>query len=269
MLSWLGVGAGHVFALSGRLSPMPALIVWSVLCGFLILWVFRLASRPEAIRKAKRRLYGLLLEMWLHGDEPALVWRAQRDLVFANAKYLGLMLAPVLILTPPLALMWGHLDQLFGLAPLMPGRTAIVTAQFRDAQELQAVSPQITMPKGFVSETPPLRALSDGQVAWRIRATTEADGNLQIGLPGSTLEKRIVAGGRFRYLTARRGSSALDVLEHPGEAVLPAGPVEWIEVGYPATRHRLFGTEWPWEVWFLVLSSVVALAFRKKFGVTF
>jgi hypothetical protein len=69
--------------------------------------------------------------MRLFTDEPSLVWKAQAGLLAANARYIGLMLAPAIALAVPMVLLFAHLEAWYGLAPLPPGRETLVTVQMK------------------------------------------------------------------------------------------------------------------------------------------
>src|SRR5687768_14707878 len=90
----------------------------SLLTGLGMLWVFQRFSNQAGIRRAKNRLGAHLMELRLFVDEPALVWRAQRDLIAANVRYIGLMLQPALILTIPLGLLLVAMEPYYGRMPL-------------------------------------------------------------------------------------------------------------------------------------------------------
>ena len=70
-----------------------------------MLWVFARVSNQDAIRRTKKRLQAYLLELRLFGDEPALLWKSQKDLLRTNVRYLSLMLGPALILTVPVVIL--------------------------------------------------------------------------------------------------------------------------------------------------------------------
>ena len=264
---WFGIVVSRCFSAFEHLPQEVTLVVWSAACALMLLLVFRLTSRPVAIRAARRRIAGLLLEMWLFGDQPALVWRAQLNLIRANIRYVALLLPAMVVLAAPMFLVWVHLDQLLGRSALAPGYSAVVTAQFR---EPLSSTPSLETPSGVVVETPAVRLTAERQVCWRIRATGEVWGNLSVRTGDLALEKRVVAGTGTRYTYDRRGSSVADLLLHPGEPALPAAVViDWIEVGYPEANEVLFGTRWPWSVWFLLLVSAMAIIFSKRFGVSF
>src|ERR1035438_10722067 len=69
--------------------------------------------------------------MRLFTDEPSLVWKAQAGLLAANARYIGLMLAPAIALAVPMVLLFAHLEAWYGLAPLPPGRETLGTVQMK------------------------------------------------------------------------------------------------------------------------------------------
>src|ERR1044072_7240318 len=111
------------------MHAMLSLAPVSVLVGIGMLLVLRRVSNPAAIAKAKARIMAHLYEMRLFPDEPALIWKAQGGLLKANARYIGLMLLPAIIMSVPMLALFSVMDCYYGHAPLEPGRAAILTVQ--------------------------------------------------------------------------------------------------------------------------------------------
>jgi hypothetical protein len=234
----------------------------SVLAGVAMLWVFRVTSDQRAIKALKRRRSAYLLEMRLFGDEPSLIWRAQKALVAANLRYIVLMMRPFVVLIAPMILLFVQLDAIYGKRPLAVGEAALITVQV-DGEPAEA--PPIAAPEGLAVEGPPVRAIEDRQIVWRVRPKHPLDGGVKIG----GQEKRIVAGEGTKYLAARRVRSWGDWFWEPVESRLPEGPVRWIEVSYPSSGVRGLGVELHWLIWFFAISMIAALALRGRMKVTF
>jgi len=247
---------------------MLTLIPISIVLGVAMLWVFGRTSNQRAIQTAKRRLQACLYEMRLFADEPSLVWKAQIGLVTANARYLGLMLVPAAIVTIPMIAVFAHLEAFYGMAPLTPGRAALVTMQLSKLDPT-AAPPTLTAPPQIAVETPPVRVLSDRQVWWRIRANSPVSGTLHFGTLEGVIDKKVEAGSGMHYLSDRRVRGLLDLVLHPAESRLPAGNIEWIEIRYPAATISWLGLEWHWLIWLLLFSMLSALCFRRYLRVTF
>jgi hypothetical protein len=244
---------------------LPAVHTWSLtaiaaVAGLALLWAFGRFSDQDRIQLAKRKVWAYLYAFRLFADEPALIFRAQKQLLVWNARYLALMLRPAAVVLVPTVVLLVHLDALYGRRPLEAGETAIVTAQTDDGT-LEG--------RGVVVETPPVRLPEEHLVLWRVRATGAAPAGVLLRVPGATLEKSVQCGTGLRYVSERRVASLVDWLRYPGESRLPASGVAWIEVGYPAADIGIFGFPVHWLIWFLIVSSVTMLVFRKRFGVTF
>src|SRR5258705_726773 len=159
---------------SAVLSPFSGhhaligLIPLSILIGIGMLWIFGQTSDQDAIRKAKGKLQAHLYEMRLFTDEPVLIWKAQRGLLAANARYIGLMLIPALVASIPMVLVLTQLESFYGHSPLATGREAIVTVQMKVA--LPDTAPALEAPEGIAVESPGIRIAGARQISWRIRA---------------------------------------------------------------------------------------------------
>ena len=234
------------------------LILISAITGVAVNWLFGRFSDRESIREVKNRLQSHLLELRLFVNEPAVIWQAQKRLIAANGRYLALIMRPLALLSVPMALFVALLDPYFGVAPLPVGHPAVVTIQLN-----QPIDASLEPPDGIAVETPAVRIPGSRQVSWRIRPARSTSGVLRIGAGGAWVEKKIEAGEGHRYTPARRAASVLGWLASPGESLLPAGPVDWIRVGYPEAEVEWLGLRAHWLVWFLAVSTVAALLHRS------
>jgi hypothetical protein len=226
------------------------LAVFSSVAGILILWVFKLTSNQRALRVTRRRVMAHLLALRLFGDDPAAVLRSQARLLWWNARYMALLLPPFLVVAIPLYVAWDHLDALWGRAPLKSGDTAVVTAQLRGG----ATRAELTAPPWLAIETPPVRSLATHEVSWRVRVLRAGSGEMSV---------RVGTEQAGLMIDARPG------LHYRGERGTASGAIEWVEIRYPRTELALLGISTNWVVWFCVISTITALAFRGKLRVTF
>ena len=105
-------------------------------------WVMRRCSDQASLARAKSLIVAHLLEFRLFGDEPWLVWRAQRDVAWQSLRLIRLLLLPAAIMAVPMVFLFAQLDAVFGKCPLTAGQPAVVTMQW----------------KGNAAETPRLEA---------------------------------------------------------------------------------------------------------------
>lgn len=244
-----------------------SLLIVSGVSGVALLWLFSKTSNPAKIKKTKKKLQAHLLEMRLYADDPAVIFRAQKNLMIENGRYFLLMLKPALAATAPMILLLLVLDGFYGKAPLKVGQPVLVTVQMDKAISGDAPPPKLDAPAQIVVETPAVRVVSEHQTTWRIRPSAEFSGDFQVIAGGASATKSIEAGGGSRFVSSRRVHSLLSMLLYPGEKPLDADGIEWIEVEYPSASVRMFGIQTHWLVWFSVFSMAVALLFKSKFKV--
>lgn len=257
-------GFGGLF---GSLHPLISLTLLSIVTGIGMLWVFGRVSDQKKIERTKKRLQAYLLELRLFGDDLALVWRSQRNLLTGNLRYMALMLKPALYLTVPIVALMIHMDGFYGWAPLPVGESAVITVQTDQMLTSSTPPPKLEAPPGIVVETPAVRALRAGQFSWRIRPEQPTEGVLKFDWNGAQFEKSISAGSPWRYLSLRRVRSAWDALWNPGEDRLNTPNIEWIETPYPPASIGLGGIEQHWVVWFLLISVITAYLLKGYFNV--
>ena len=267
----------YVDQMPPQVAGLPlSLVIVSVVAGIVMMLLFKAASNPAAIKRAKRRVQAQLLALRLFGDEPAVVWRAQLRLLTGNARYLGVMLVPVAAVAVPFLLAFPHLEALYGRAALPVGSETLLTVRVRSSAAAFA-KPDLEAPAGVRVETPPVR-ISDqsgpgGEISWRILAAAPTSGPARIRVGGSDVTKTVQVGSGHGYLDETRPAGALAWLFDPGEPPIGAaasGPgIEWVRVVYRDQRLSAFGLEWPWEGWFILFSFTTALLVKSRIGVEF
>jgi hypothetical protein len=167
------------------------------------------------------------MELGLFLDSPALVFRAQRDLLRENLRLLRLTILPCVILAVLFALLYAPMNAIYGHAPLTVGEPSVVTVHMKMMEPVE-----LEAPEGIAVETPGVRILRDREISWRVRPRRSRVGDFKLHL-----ENRVVTANSF--------------LRDPA--------VEDIEIRYP--RAAILG--FSWQVWFLGISSVSALFWKR------
>jgi hypothetical protein len=250
------------------LAPVWALIVFSLLAGVLMLWLFGKVSDQQAIRTIRDRIRGQLIAIRLFGDDLGLLFRLQGRLLRDNAVFLRHAFVPILIMLVPVLLILIQLDLRFAHRPLAPGEPAVVKVRLAQGQ---STAQRVTLeaPAGVAVETDAVRAPARREVAWRIRAERDGDYALVVRVGDRSVEKDLrVGAGWGAVSTLRSGGSLLQKLLFPGEApIAPSDGVESISVTYRPLDLRLLGFGVNWVAVFFVLSIVSGFAFRRVLGV--
>jgi hypothetical protein len=209
---------------------IPASIVYGLAAALL----FRICADEALIHSTVNKMIAHVMEFRLFLNSPALILRAQRDLIRENLHLLRLMLLPCAILAAIFIILFPPLDAIYGHAPLKVGERSVVTAQLNGDAVLEA-------PAGIEVETPAVHAVHDQRIGWRVRPLGQTSGELNIRYSGGVLTRQIVAGNGLIYgwkLPFRRPE---------------------IEIRYP--RRTVLGMNW--MVWFFLISSVAAIGYKR------
>ncbi|HWF09746.1 MAG TPA: hypothetical protein VG297_14855 [Bryobacteraceae bacterium] len=207
------------------------LIIVSALYGWVAAMALRRFSNRALVRATINRIVAHLMELELFIDSPALVFRAQRDLVRENLRLLRLVLPAGIIPAAIFVLFFPQFDAVFGHAPLRIGERGVVSATAGDVQ--------LEAPVGIMVETPAVNDVHDGKAGWRVRPIGKMTGELQIHYSdGHVVARQIVAG-----------SGWIDGWRLP--FTRPA-----IDIPYP--RRDFYGLHW--TLWFFPISLAAAIA---------
>ena len=217
-------------------SSMARLVVVSAVVGGAMTWVMWCTTDLEAARRARKRIQAHLLELLLFGDEPGLVWAAQKSLLAANARLLRLLLPCALVLALFTVWLLPKLESAFGYEPLHVGEPSVITVQMNRTLRGDDADSMLEVPPGITLETAPVRIFATHRISWRIRPVRAVCGELRFTAGGQTFATPIAAGCRPVLLSPRHGA---------------AGEVAWLEVDYPKSNA--------WIGWFFLFSIAGAL----------
>ena len=108
-------------------------LVWlSLLTGVVMAVVFKYAQNARAIRAAKDKLKGRILEMRIYQDDPALIVKGFFGAMRANLRYLGTMLVPFIALLIPVVIVFMQMDERYGRRNLDPRAQTILSVQLKE-----------------------------------------------------------------------------------------------------------------------------------------
>jgi uncharacterized membrane protein (DUF106 family) len=264
-----GIFDALLYPLRG-LSPWFGMVFISLLTAFLMLWVFKLSSDQDGIRRAKNAIKAHLLELRLYKDNMRVSLRAQGRILRANGRYIAANTKPLLVMIVPLLLILAQLNLWFGASPLRPGEAALVKLKLAQGTDPLALEVSVEPSQGLAVETPAVRIPDEREIAWRIRAPETGPAGLTFGVAGRTFVKHVaVAGRRLSKVPTRAvGRSLVQQLLYPGEKPLPADtPVTSVEVLYPSGGLDFFGISVNWLVAYFILSIIFGFAFKGIFKV--
>ena len=262
----------QIFALCldpfARFTPLVGLVLISALSGVVLVVGFRVASRPEAIRVAKRHVQAHLLAVRLYRDDLTVVFRSQLSLLRSLAVYMQNMLLPFLAMLLPFGLLFAHLDARYSTRALRPGERAIVKAVVAPATINRW---RLETSDGIRIDSPPVRIPSRGEIVWRVQAATTGHHFVALVDGSNRVEKEARIAIEESGAARRRASpSFVSLFVAPTEPSIADGSeVESIEIDYPPLPLTVRGLHLHWIVLFLLASSVVALLLRKRLGAEF
>ena len=229
-----------------------------------MLWIVGKTSNQRAIERAKKRMQAYLLEMRLYSDEPRLLFRAQGNLLLNNARYVGHMLRPALVLGLPMVVLFAHFDSVYGHRPLQVGESAL----FRVDTTLPSQDLTLKATGAFEVESVAVGSAVSSQVFWRLRAVNEGAGQVLLETADGSVEMAAMVGEGTPYLSANRhGPYWRKFLFSPGEPSFSLKSVEGLSINYPRRDIGFGPFETHWVVWFLLISILSAYLLRGRFGV--
>lgn len=260
---------GWVFAPFKGLHPFWPIALVSLVTAVLMLWVFGKLSNQGAIKVVRQRIRGNLLAVRLYQHDVKTILNLQWRIVVDTLIYLRYSLGPFLVMVIPIVLVLAQLQLYFSVRPVEVDESIVVKAKLNQPDLLNSSNLELQVEENAVAtETPPVRSLEDGEVAWRIRGLQPGHHTLKIRVGEHELSKAFVVGESWNKVSFLKTESALDALLYPGETLIESGrPIASVEVNYEPLPILLLGWDFHWLLLFFLLSLIFALLLKKPMGV--
>ena len=262
---------GIVYSGVKWLGPFWSLVVFSLLGGVFMVWLFGKVSNQAMIKSTRSRMSAELIGLRLFNDDLRVFFRIQFDIFLWTLRYFKYSLIPMLIIMVPVITILTQLNLHYAVRPLDVGEQTLVKVTLRDRDALNR-DPAITLNAGdgLIIETKGVQLAEKGEVAWRVRGATPGKYDLVVGVGEETVAKELVVGGRREGVSSlRAGDGWITNFLYPGEAPIPKqSAVKTIEVAYPELEIAIFGWSMNWLILFFVLSMVFGFALKGKLGVS-
>lgn len=245
------------------LHPIWAILVASILCALLIVWLVGKTSNQRRIRNLKSRLRGHLLEIWLFRDSNRAVFTAQRRTLWSALQLTTCLLPSLAVLTVPMALVMVQLHARYGYQPIRAGEPAILKVFFARGTPADQVDANLTVPDGLALQSPSLRVPDENEVEFQIGARREGRYQITIRSQGQTVAKSLEVGSPAGPLSPVRAADFWSRVLYPVEPGIPDGPISQVAFAYPE-RQLTFGNVklmWLWP--FLVLSILAVFPIKR------
>lgn len=255
----------------GRMTPWAGLVFVSLATSLFMLFVYRRTSNQAGIRRTKDRIKAHLLELRLYNDNMSVTLRAQGRILVLNLRYLVYNLKPLLVMIVPIVLILSQLNLRYGSAPLRPGEATVIKAKLAPGFDPVETALSLEAAGAVTVDSPAVRIADEGEVAWRLRAKEAGPASLRLTTgAGLSFDKTVTVGGPplVKVSSRRAGRSILDQALYPGEAPVPGGgPVQSVEILYPARRLSVLGLGVNWLVAYFILSMIFGFGLKGVFKV--
>jgi hypothetical protein len=252
-----------VVGLFDPLAPVVSLGVIAALTAGLMLVVARRASPQRWVELARSRIAASIYEMRLYLDHPGRVLRAQGRLFAWTGVYLACLLPTAIILTPPLGLLYLHLDARHGLGPLAAPSTVVVRVELADG-----ISPDdvVVEASGPVRITAPLVRVPDASAVYaRVAIDAPGSHHVSVRVAGVSVVKRLDADPDAAVVSPERRGGLAHLWAAGVEPPPGTDAVRAISIHHPDRAD--WGLPIPWWLYWLGLSTAFALALSRRFGV--
>lgn len=251
--------------------PFFALTVLCVLFGLTGMFIFRKTTNQDRLKEIQQQIKLLHMEMRFRWNDLSEVLSRQNRVFRLNGRYLRYSLPATVWILIPIVSALIVMDSYFCCYPIRPGQIFTVSVENPGSSELNAVVLEDRLPDSIRFIEREENPDADGPIHFVFRANGSGTHNLFFSVKGEEISKTVSVGKGIQRVNRTRGpASFLDSLYSPGEPPLPKGSkITALKIGYTAIQFPLsiFGWHPGWFSYFIILSLVLILVFKKWFSV--
>jgi len=252
-----------------RFDPIWGMVVISAFTGILMLVIYKYFSNQVEIKRVKDRIKAYFLAIILYKDSFGVLVRSVKDIVWANFRYMGLNLLPLLFMIVPVGLFLIQMNWWYGYKPFSPGEKFLLKAKVANQVDLEGTRISLEVPEGLEIQSPPLRIPTISEVSWLLGAKQNGNYDIKVRIDDHEVTKSVVISDNMeRLVLLRHASGFWDSLLYPGEtAIPPVSLISSVQVCYGPSLMNIFGYEVHWIIVYFVLSIFFGLALKGVFKV--
>jgi hypothetical protein len=262
-------GCDLLLAPFAKLPPFWGIFFLSLLTSLFVLIIYRAVSSPKKVKDTKNQIKAQILAIRLYRDFWKTIVSSFFKSIFYTGKYFALNMVPLLLVFPLLFLLFVQMDIRYGMRPFHPNEEIMVKAKFKG--DIGSANVEIQPNSHFRPSMNPVYITSLREIDWKLKAEGNGSTAISIQIDGATINKNLVIGDNLPALSNKKiAASSLEHFIYPAEKLLqPQTPLKYVSIQYPARSISFLGLHTHWLVYYLVLTMIIALALKNKFGVEF
>lgn len=251
--------------------PFFALTLICVLFGLFGMVIFRRTTDQGKLRDIQKRIKLLHMEMRFRWNDLSEVFRRQNQVFRLNGQYLRYSLPATIWILVPMVAALIVMNSYFSSTPVRPGEVFTVSViQKGGVTETPEVDRGKLPPSIQFIEVDPDNPLPAGR-HFVFRAKEAGVFTIPFTIGGEQVTKAVVVGNGIKRVPASRGeATTMDKFYFTGDSPLPENSkilsigIDTEPIEFPLS---LFGWKAGWFSYFLILSLVLILVFKKIFSV--
>ncbi len=250
------------------LSPFFVVLYWSVLSSFVILIFYKLISSPSSIRKAKDQIKANIFAIRIYSDLPGVFFKSFSGSLYWTFRYFLLNLIPVLFLIIVLLPLFVQLELRYGIEPLKVGDEFIMKVKFNEISELEFPKIKLLNDKSFKEIVRVfIPELNEYDLKLRVLKNSS---KIYLDVNGEKVEKTIVIGEKGKLFSPKKlKADNPETLLYPEDKPLYSSSIEEISIITREGEINFLGIKLHWLIYYLILTIIIVLALKDKFGVEF
>ncbi len=252
----------------GFLSPFVVVLYWSILSSFVILIFYKLISSPSSIRKAKDQIKANIFAIRIYSDLPGVFFKSFFGSLYWTFRYFLLNLIPVAFLIIILLPLFVQLELRYGVEPLKSGDEFIMKIKFKESNESELPKVKLLNDKSFKEIVRVfIPALNEYDFKFKVLKNSS---KISLEVNGEKVEKTIVIGKKGKLFSPKKlRADNPETLFYPEDKPLHSSLIEELSIITREGEINFLGIKLHWLIYYLILTVIIVLALKDKFGVEF
>ncbi len=249
-------------------SPFVVVLYWSVVSSFIILLIYKIISKPESIKKAKNQIKASIFAIRIYSDEPSTFLKSFIGSLYWTFRYFLLNLTPVLVLIVILFPLFAQLELRYGIKRYKEGKSFLVQIKFKNRTNSTPPSLEILNRDKLHTE---VKVFIPELHEYNLKIKPEkVSNNIIFLINGEEYRKNLVFKNKGKLFPPKKiEEGSAEILLYPGEKPLKSDSVKEISLDTEETSINFLGLKLHWLIYYLILTIIIVLALKNRFGVEF
>lgn len=257
-----------------KLHQFWGLFFISILSGLLLIYIFKITSNQDAIKRIKNKIKAHIFEIRLFDLNPWGLLKVLGIILKHNFRYISYSAVPLLFMLIPVLLILIQLNFRYGYRGHYPDETSLLKIYIDEDADIMKIEPSLDLKGQAVVDIGPMRNIPNNYIVYQLRVIDPKDSPIEILLKYQ--DQEILISKLFnndsnirKFSNKKPENSFFEIFLNPFEKPMDSHAnklVKEITVTYNENRISVIGIKFHFIVFFFIFSLIGGFAFKGLVG---